>query len=209
MKKTAFRYFFDFINGQEQWLNRMSEKGCRLKKCGILSYTFERSAPGEYEYRVEFVGEKSAPKAKRYRSFLEEMGYRTLTKNINLNYVFGKIRWRPWGKCWGQIAVSPGSYNRELLIVEKKRDGKPFELHTDLRDRLSRCRAVCKGYAWALLSLLAILACTLFIPGAASVPGFWLWVIRAAAVLLLILYGIPAAAYYKILRSLKKEIGTS
>jgi hypothetical protein len=65
-----------------------------------------------------------------YRRFLEEMGYRTFTKNINLNFSIGKARWRPWAKGAAQIATNPGNYNQELLIVERERDGKLTSLHT-------------------------------------------------------------------------------
>lgn len=184
----------------------MAEKGWRLKRCGIASYGFERSAPGEYEYRVEFVGEKSYPKEKQYRAFLEDTGYRTLTKNVNLNYSFGKAVWWPWAQGTGQIATSPGSYNRELLIVEKKRDGKPFELHTDLQDRLSRYRFVLKAYFWNVALLLILLLVLLWAAGSAS--GFWLWAVRAAAAALLILYGIPAVKYCRSYRSLREESKT-
>lgn len=118
MSKTVFRYFFDFLDGQEKWLNSMAERGCRLTKCGKMTYTFDACVPGEYEYAIEFVGDRSYSKAKNYRVYLEEMGFRTLTKNINLNFSYGKVKWRPYAKGLGQIATSPGGFNKELLIVE-------------------------------------------------------------------------------------------
>ena len=47
-------------------------------------------------------------------------------KNINLNYSVGKVRWRPWAEIGGRIATNTTTFNRELLIVEKENDGKPF-----------------------------------------------------------------------------------
>lgn len=35
----------------------------------------------------------------------------------------------------GRIATNNSTFNRELLIVEKKNDGKPFELHTSFEDK--------------------------------------------------------------------------
>ena len=64
MSRTVFRYFFDFLDGQENWLNNMAEKGYRLKKCGRITYTFDECQPNEYEYAVEFVGDKAYSKAK-------------------------------------------------------------------------------------------------------------------------------------------------
>ena len=35
----------------------------------------------------------------------------------------------------GRIATNTTTFNRELLIVEKENDGKPFDLHTSYEDR--------------------------------------------------------------------------
>ena len=35
----------------------------------------------------------------------------------------------------GRIATNTTTFNRELLIVEKENDGKPFELHTSYEDK--------------------------------------------------------------------------
>lgn len=207
MKKTVFRYFFDFMDGQEKWLNEMAEQGWRLTRCGIASYGFERCDPGQYEYRVEFAGDRSYGKEKQYRAFLDSMGYRTFTKNLNLDYSRGKVAWRPWVKGMGQIATSPGGYNRELLIVEKEKDGGPFELHTDLSDRLSRCRPVVSVYAWRTACILVLLAVTF--TGSVSVSGFWLWALRILLAALLVLFGIPFVKYYRLYRMLRGESETN
>lgn len=39
------------------------------------------------------------------------------------------------GKKGGRIATGVSTYDRELLIVEKENDGKPFELHTSCKDK--------------------------------------------------------------------------
>mgnify|MGYP000072607434 CR=1 FL=1 len=63
------------------------------------------------------------------------MGYKVFYKNINLNYSVGKVRLRPWAERGGRIATNATTFNRELLIVEKDNDGKPFELHTSYEDK--------------------------------------------------------------------------
>ena len=88
MTKRVFRYFFNFMAGQEKWLNDMAAKGWRLIRCGQLSYHFERCTPGEYEYAVEFVADKSHAKSRDYKAFLESMGYKTFYKNVNVPMVF-------------------------------------------------------------------------------------------------------------------------
>jgi hypothetical protein len=148
MTKRVFRYFFNFTDGQEKWLNEMAAKGWRLIKCGQLTYDFERCAPGEYEYAVEFVADKSYAKSKDYKAFLESMGYKTFYKNVNVGIFYGKAKWRPWGEGAGQIATAPGSFQKELIIVEKKKDGKSFELHTDLTDSLTLYRKIRMAYFW-------------------------------------------------------------
>jgi len=137
----------------------MAAQGFRLVRTTRMMYEFERCAPSEYEYRVEFIAGKSPGQAQEYRRFLEEMGYRTFTKNINLNYSIGKVTWRPWAKGAGQIATYPGSYNRELLIVKRRKVGKPFELHTDPEDIVRYYQSLRNAYLfngvfWALGLLL-------------------------------------------------------
>lgn len=204
MSKTVFRYFFDFLDGQEKWLNSMAERGYRLKKCGKITYTFDACKPGEYEYAVEFVGDKSYSKAEDYRKYLEGMGFRTFTKNINLNFSYGKVRWRPYAKGMGQIATSPGGFNRELLIVEKKRDGKPFEMHTDVHDKLDAYKSVRRACFWAVLIMFGLVAAT-FIPNMSTLSVAMTWVLRAAVAVVGILLIIPTVKYSLLVNRLRNE----
>ena len=142
MKKTVIRYFIDFVSNQEKWLNKMLARGFRLVRCGKLLYEFEQCTPDEYQYRIEFAGDKNFSKQTDYKRFLEDLGYRVICKNINLNWSVGKMRVRPWANGTGKVATSPGAYNNELLIVEKKNDGKAFNLHTDTQDVAIYFRAV-------------------------------------------------------------------
>lgn len=137
MNKKFYRFFGGLLTAQENWLNRMSEKGYRLIRTGKLLYEFEECKPGQFQYCMEFIGQKSKENAHNYYDFLEEMGYSVFYKNINLNYSVGKVRWRPWAEKGGRIATNATTFNRELLIVEKENDGKPFELHTSYEDKES------------------------------------------------------------------------
>jgi hypothetical protein len=160
MKKTIVKYFIDFMDKQESWLNEMAARGLRLVRCGKLTYEFEQCAPGEYQYCVEFVGEKSCANQKDYKKFLEGLGYRAYCKNINLNWSVGKIRFRPWGDGTGKLSTSPGTYNREILIVEKKSEGKPFCLHTDMAG-VSEVFGTLRN-AYLCVSAIAIILAALF-----------------------------------------------
>ncbi len=148
MKK--YRFFGGFLELQEKWLNRMSANGYRLIRAGKLVYEFESCSPDEVQYRVEFIGEKSRGNAEDYRTFLEDLGYKVFYKNINLNYAVGKVRIRPWAEKGGIIATNATTYNRELLIIEKENDGKPFEIHTSLDDRASYYRKLRKPWIFLL-----------------------------------------------------------
>lgn len=207
MSKTVFRYFFDFLDGQETWLNSMAERGYRLKKCGKITYTFDECKPNEYEYAVEFVGDKAYSKIKDYRGYLESMGFRAFTKNINLNFSYGKVRWRPYARGMGQIATSPGGYNKEILILEKKRDEKPFELHTDVHDKLNTYKTVRRTYAWDVLMMLGLGAMT-FIPNVSSMSVAMTWVLRAVILIISILFVIPTVKYSSLVKQLKEESKT-
>ena len=134
MKK--YRFFGGLMKTQEKWLNKMSSKGFRLVRTGKLLYEFESCSPDEFQYRVEFIGQRSHTNAEDYRCFLEDLGYKVFYKNINLNYSIGKVNVRPWAEKGGRIATNSTTYNRELLIIEKENDGKPFEIYTSLRDRM-------------------------------------------------------------------------
>lgn len=202
-----FRYFFDFIIGQENWLNNMAERGFRLKNCGKISYVFEECKPSEYEYAIEYVGDKSYSKAKDYQKYLEDMGFRSFTKNINLNLSYGKVKWRPYAKGMGQIATSPGGINKELLILEKKKDGKPFKLHTDIRDKLHTYKTIRRSYLYAVLVLLGLVAMT-FIPGVSSLSAAFTWTLRIIVALFAISYFIPTIKYSLLVNQMKEDSKT-
>jgi hypothetical protein len=204
MSKTVFRYFLDFLGGQEKWLNDMAERGFRLKKCGKMTYTFDECIPGEYEYSIEFVGDKSYSQQKDYRTHLESMGFRSFTKNVNLNFFYGKMRWRPYAKGVGQIATSPGGFNKELLILEKKKDGKPFELHTDMSDKLNTYKTVRRTYLYAVLIMAGLGALT-FIPSALSLSMSVAWALRIVVATFGVLFIVPTVKYTSLISRVKEE----
>lgn len=188
MTKKYYRFFGGLLTAQEKWLNKMAGKGCRLVRTEKLLYEFEECAPGQVQYRVEFIGQKSQKSASKYHDFLEDMGYRVFYKNINLNYSIGKVRLRPWAEQGGRIATNSTTFNRELLLVEKQNDGKPFELHTTYEDRMDYCRSLRNPY---LFSFVAFAALSLF-------QNTFLWGIFAIPFL------IPLTLYQAELMKLKK-----
>ena len=154
--KTYYRYFGALLDLQEKFLNSRAKMGYRLIDANKLSYVFEACDVNEYQYAVDFVAHKSDASSQNYKEFLEDIGYRTFYKNMNLNYSIGKVKWRPYAKGGGQIGTNGGTYNKELIIVEKKNDGKPFALHTTNEDKVGYYKSL-RNMWCSLFVLLAIL----------------------------------------------------
>jgi len=207
MTKTVIRYFFDFLDGQEKWLNKMAAQGWRLNKCGLIYYTFEQCEPDEYEYKVEFVADQSYQKSQQYKAYLENMGYWTAYKNINVGILIGNSKWRPWAKGMGQITSSPGSFHKELLLIGKKKDGKAFELHTDIYDLWSIYRTVRNSYLWTMLGIVGVGYASIIL-GDTTLPVYLLNIIRAVTLFVGITWAIPTIKYCKIYNRLKLEKNT-
>ena len=140
------------LAAQEKWLGRMAQKGYRLAATGTAVYEFEPCKPGQVQYKVEFIGHMPQQRAQDYCSFLQDMGYRVFYKNMNLNWSAGRLRWRPWADKGGKFASDGGTFGRELLIVEKKNDGRPFELHTSLEDKALYFHTLCRPWAFLFLT---------------------------------------------------------
>ena len=150
--RKCYRFFGGLLSTQEKWLNQMAKKGYRLVQTSKLLYEFEECKPNQVQYCVEFIGQKSRNDARDFYDFLENMGYKVFYKNINLSYSIGKVRWRPWAEKGGRIATNATTFNRELLIVEKVNDGRPFDLHTSYEDKESYYRNL--RNPWLLMLLL-------------------------------------------------------
>lgn len=129
MKKI--RYFIDFMDRQQAWLNEMAEKGYRLCGTTRLGYEFSDCTPGSYTYVVQYVAEKSLAQLNQYRAYLEEMGYVYYGKNINMQFGF-KAKLRYTGKRL-QLATNPGLLNQELLIIEVPK-GEQLEVFTTAKE---------------------------------------------------------------------------
>ncbi|MCR5440702.1 MAG: DUF2812 domain-containing protein [Lachnospiraceae bacterium] len=171
MKK--FRFYSGLINLQIKWLDKMSDKGYRLVSTGKLWYEFEPCKPSAYRYAIDYVGDKSRAEAKEYADFLEDIGYRTYFKNINLNLDLGDLVWEKFADKGDFFADRATAMDRALLIVEKENDGKPFELHTTYEDRALFYRKLMMPY---LLLFLLFAALGLF-------TKMWGWFAAAAVFL--------------------------
>jgi len=151
MNLKCYRFFSGLLTAQANWLNQMAGKGYRLVRTGKLLYEFEPCQPGQYQYQVEYIAQKSKQSADDYAAFLEDCGYRVWFKNLNLDYSVGKAVLRPWAEPGGRLATKGTTYNRELLIVEKENDGRPFQLHTTYEDRIAYCKTLRRPWLFLFL----------------------------------------------------------
>lgn len=149
MKK--YRFFGGCMQMQADWLNRMAAQGWQLVRTGKLAYEFEPCEPGAVQYCVEYVADQSRAETENYKAFLEGLGYRVFDKNINLQWSAMKVRVNPWAKSGARIVTNATTLDRELLIVEKKNDGRPFELYTSLEDRVAYCKRL--RFPWLVVML--------------------------------------------------------
>ena len=73
-------------------------------------------------------------------------------KNIKQSYSVGKVRVQTGEEKGRRIATNATTFNREMLIVEKDNDGKPFELHTSYEDKENYYRSL--RNPWLLILLM-------------------------------------------------------
>lgn len=140
------------IEGQERWLNEQARNGWKLFKVGRLFYEFKASNPGEYQYAVDYIGNKSNQERIKYEEFISEMNITYYEKPIKLgHFSVGKIKYRPFADKGGKIATSRGMINRELLILEKKNDGKPFAIYSNIADKIEALKERRKPYIYFIV----------------------------------------------------------
>lgn len=175
MKK--FKIFLSPMKKQENWLNQMVEKGYSLVNVGRFFYTFENCKPNEYQYAIDYVGNKSYKELKEYQQFLEEIGIKYYEKPINIGQIsWGKARLRPFANPGGRIATSKGMINKELLILEKKSDGKPFEIYSNIEDKIYRLKEIRKPLIYGEIFILFFAVMAIFMER--PIFEFTLWSVK-------------------------------
>ncbi|NLY45861.1 MAG: DUF2812 domain-containing protein [Tissierella sp.] len=144
-----FRIFLNPIEGQEKWLNKKSKEGLKLSKVGKLFYEFKKCKPNQYQYAVDYIGNKSNTEREDYEGFLEDMEINYYEKPINLGqFSSGRVKYRPYANTGGKLATSGGMINRELLILEKKNNGKPFNIYDNVKDKMIALKERRKPYIY-------------------------------------------------------------
>ena len=162
--KKKFKVFLSPIEGQERWLNNKAQEGLKLINTGRFFYTFHNCKPNEYQYAVDYVGNKGFTELKEYQKFLDEIGINFYEKPLNIGqFSWGKMKLRPYANTKGKIATSKGMINKELLILEKRNDGKEFEIYSNMEDRIYRLREIRKPLLFTEIIIIFFMVMPIFI----------------------------------------------
>ncbi|MGB7474415.1 DUF2812 domain-containing protein [Trichococcus sp.] len=68
-----FRLYYD-KDKEEAFLNDMSAKGYAMKRFFLGLYTFEKSQPGEYTYRVDLISDKTTEQRNELYDLIRDSG---------------------------------------------------------------------------------------------------------------------------------------
>lgn len=159
-----FKIFLNPIEEQEKWLNEKSSEGLKLLKAGRIFYEFEKCKSNQYQYAVDYIGNNSNANRKEYESFLDEIGIKYFEKPMNIGqFSIGKVKCRPYANKGGRVATSWGMINRELLILEKENNGKPFNIYNNVEDKIQAMKERRKPHIYMLTFVLLMLGYNTFV----------------------------------------------
>ncbi len=175
MSKRVFRFFWLFMTSQEQWLNKMADDGYRLLGTTTAHYEFEECEKGKYQYCVVYVANYSKEHVEEYIKSLSSYGYRVIYKNLNMDYSTGKVEIRPSAEEGGRIATEETTLHKELLIIEKEKDGTEFKLCPTFEQRYN---AYSKLRMWGIVgfivsAVLCVVGKSVLWAVIASLPLVW------------------------------------
>ncbi len=166
MSKRVFRFFWLFMTSQEQWLNKMADNGYRLSGTTTAHYEFEECEKGKFQYSVVYVANYSKEHVEEYIKSLCACGYRVIYKNLNMDYSAGKVEIRPSAEESGRIATEETTLHKELLIIEKEKDGAEFKLCPTFEQRYN---AYSKLRLWGIIGF--AIAAILWVAGKSILWG--------------------------------------
>lgn len=142
MLYKVYKIIFADMEKEEAWINEMAEKGFNFIDNVFIRYTFSEGKPNEYIYRIELLENRpSHPLSMQYFKFLGETG---------IECVSTTGRW---------------AYFRK-----KAADG-PFDLYTDIEERIKHYKRNIAYVATILFFNLIILGLNLTIGIFKGLPG--------------------------------------
>jgi hypothetical protein len=126
MSKFIFKYFFDFMGSQKRWLNQLSHEGYHLVKVSSFGYTFEECERDAYSYEIIYRGFQRREFSEPYMDQLLDSGYNVFIKGLNRNLSSEILKDKQNKGRLYNPKFSPRNGFKEVLIIEKRNDGKPF-----------------------------------------------------------------------------------
>ncbi|MDR0592308.1 MAG: DUF2812 domain-containing protein [Bifidobacteriaceae bacterium] len=158
------------VDPTERWLNEQAAQGWAVVDCGPLRYGFERTEPGQYCVRCEFLPRPYfAPDMQDYLTALVDSGAEV-------------------------VAVAQDQF----LIVRRRAALGPFELFSDLDARIAyadrfRTQARQMAALWAMaLGMVAVVLVMVGLDAMLEGQEFW----PGVGAFLSTIWGIPAARWF-------------
>ena len=150
--ETKYRFFGPMILSMENWLNRMASIGYRLVDTGMMSWDFDYCNRGQYQYRVEYIGQLNLEKSEDYQQYFLEKGYNVMLKPLNLGFSLGKAQVRTDDEGNPMVATKKNVLDKEIIIIEKRNDGTPFDIPVNNLDRTRYLKPLFR--TWLVLAFL-------------------------------------------------------
>ncbi len=159
---NKIKFYLDPINNVQKYLNKMSEKGYRLKSVKGCFYEFEKTDI-KYSYTTQFIGANLSEENKKYISMIEENEeYKVFRVPINQgNFNYGKMRVRPFTREKFKMATNQGNFNKEILVVEYRED-EPMKLLTNNCDIAKQYKDIRNAYLQGLIGVLVLLLIAIY-----------------------------------------------
>lgn len=129
-----------------------SNRRLKLSGAGRFIYEFKKCKPNQYQYAVDYIGNKSNIQRKEYESFLDDIDINYYEMPLNIwQFSIGRVKFRSYANRGGKIATSSGMINRELLILERENNGKPFNIYSNVKDKIMSLKERRKPHIYLLI----------------------------------------------------------
>lgn len=165
--------FFD-MEKEEAWINEMAQKGFNFMENSVIRYTFSDGEPNEYIYRIELLKNRANhPESWQYINFMKETGVECISTN-----------------------------GRWAYFRKKEADG-PFDLYSDIDEKIQHYKRNLNYVSLILLLNLIILGVNLVIVFTRKLPAN-----VSISISILVFTGILIKTifyYLKKVKDLKKE----
>jgi hypothetical protein len=73
------------------------------------------------------------------------------------------VKYRPYANKGGRVATSWGMINRELLVLEKENNGKPFNIYSNVEDKIQALKERRKPHIYMFIFIIVMLGYNIFV----------------------------------------------